>query len=293
MGYNDANGRVKGMASSPESDEGNEGTGLIALDPWLEPFADKLRERFGRYRQVREQLEATGGLLGEISRGHHYFGLNPGEKDGKPGVWYREWAPGANYLALIGDFNGWDRGANPLTRDEWGVWSVFLPDAEYAPRLTHGSRVKVHVGAANGGLDRIPAYIRRAVQEKDAHFVGQYWNPPDTYHWQNAVPERTSGLRIYEAHVGMAPEAGKVGSFTEFTDDILPRIAQLGYNAIQLMAVMEHPYYGSFGYHVSNFFAVSSRFGTPEELKRLIDAAHGMGIQVIMDLVHSHAVKNI
>jgi 1,4-alpha-glucan branching enzyme len=279
------------MTSSQMPDDG---TGLIALDTWLAPFADRLRDRFAHYRWMRGQIEHSGGLLGPISQGHHHFGLNRGEKEGEPGVWYREWAPGAHYLALIGDFNGWDRGADPLSRDEWGIWSIFLPDRVYRSRLTHGSRVKVHVASTDGGWDRIPAYIRRVIQEEDSvHYTGQYWQPPDPFPWRNPVPVRRHGLRIYESHVGMAQEAEKVGSFEEFARNILPRIADLGYNAVQLMAVMEHPYYGSFGYHVSNFYAVSSRFGTPEALKQLIDTAHGLGIQVIMDVVHSHAVKNI
>ncbi len=243
---------------------------------------------------MRSQIAPDGDLLGPISQGHHYFGLNGGERKGESGVWYREWAPGANYLGLIGDFNGWDRGANPLGRDEWGVWSIFLPDSEYANRLTHGSRIKVHVGSPEGGMDRIPAYIRRVVQEDAAgHFTGQFWNPPSPFAWQQTVPELNGGLRVYEAHVGMALEDGRVGTFAEFTEGILPRIAGLGYNAVQLMAVMEHPYYGSFGYHVSNFYAVSSRFGTPEDLKALIDEAHRLGLRVIMDIIHSHAVKNL
>lgn len=270
-----------------------DGAGLVALDPWLAPYAEALRNRYKHFLWVREQLRSTGGVMGQVSQGHRYFGLNRGELDGEPGLWYREWAPGANYLALIGDFNGWDRGANPLQRDDWGVWSLFLPDREYAGRLTHGSLFKVHVGAANGGLDRLPAYSRRVIQDDSEHFTAQYWQPPVPYVWQHPVPEREGGLRIYETHIGMAQEEGKVGSFAEFTVQILPRIAALGYNAIQLMAVMEHPYYGSFGYHVSNFYAVSSRFGTPEDLKYLIDTAHHLGLQVIMDLVHSHAVKNV
>ncbi|GAB4463782.1 MAG: alpha-amylase family glycosyl hydrolase [Armatimonadaceae bacterium] len=271
-----------------------DGTGLINLDPWLGPYADALRARYAHYRHARAEIERQGGLLGPISMGHEYFGFVRGTQEGEPGVWYREWAPGADALFLIGDFNRWDRAATPLTRDQWGVWSVFLPDTVYANTLVHGSRVKVHVVAANGALDRIPAYIRRVVQEEaTTHFVGQFWMPPTSYEWQHAVPERPGGLRIYESHTGMAQEDPKVGSFAEFTERILPRIADLGYNTIQLMAVMEHPYYGSFGYHVSNFFAVSSRFGEPDDLKRLIDTAHGLGLRVIMDLVHSHAVKNL
>ena len=273
-----------------------DGTALIKTDPLLKPYAAQLRERFAHYQRFKSEIEKTGGLLGEISQGHQYFGFNRGEQDGEIGVWYREWAPGAEALALTGDFNGWSRDANRMSVDDWGVWHLFFPDKDYADRLTHGSGVKVHVVSKSGGLDRIPAYIQRVVQEGDADFTGQYWAPPHPYHWQHHAPQfdiNTEGLRIYEAHIGMAQEAEKVGTFVEFTQNILPRIADLGYNAVQLMAVKEHPYYASFGYHVSNFFAVSSRFGTPEELKALVDTAHSMGLLVIMDLVHSHAVKNL
>lgn len=274
----------------------NDGTGLIKLDPWLAPYSDKLQERFVHYQRLRERIDGKdrGGLMGKISLGHRYFGFNCGEMDGQSGVWYREWAPGADYLALIGDFNDWNRDAHPLVRNNRGVWKIFLPDSHYGDRLTHESRVKVHVGSSDGGRDRIPAYIRRVVQEYGTpNFSGQYWNPSESYEWKNTAPKRSAGMRLYEAHVGMAQEEGKIGTFLEFSENVLPRIVNLGYNALQLMAVMEHPYYASFGYHVSNFFAVSSRFGTPEELKELIDTAHGMGLLVIMDLVHSHSVKNV
>ena len=282
--------------SKPTSFLRKEKLKLIKTDPSLKPYAAQLRERFAHYQRFKSEIEKTGGILGEISQGHRYFGFNRGENDGETGVWYREWAPGAHALVLIGDFNGWDRSAHLMSVDDRGIWHIFLPDRDYADRLTHGSRVKVHVVSELGGLDRIPAYIQRVVQEGDADFTGQYWASPFPYQWKHRVPRLdvgTEGLRIYEAHVGMAQEAEKVGTFNEFTQNVLPRIADLGYNAVQLMAVMEHPYYASFGYHVSNFFAVSSRFGTPEELKALIDTAHGMGLLVIMDLVHSHAVKNL
>lgn len=284
------------MGKAPSKIRKTDGIALIDKDPLLKPYRDQLRERFRHYQRFRAEIEKTGGILGEISQGHHYFGFNRGENDGETGVWYREWAPQAHALSLIGDFNSWDRHVNPMSMDEWGVWHLFLPDRDYADRLIHGSRLKVHVVSELGRLDRIPAYIQRVIQEDDANFSGQYWAPPHPYQWKHHAPSfdtQTEGLRIYEAHVGMAQEAEKVGTFVEFTANVLPRIADLGYNAVQLMAVMEHPYYASFGYHVSNFFAVSSRFGTPEELKALIDTAHRMGLLVIMDLVHSHAVKNL
>ena len=284
------------MRKRRSKDRQTDGTALIKRDPLLKPYRAQLRERFAHYQRLRTKIEETGGVLGEISQGHHYFGFNRGENDGENGVWYREWAPNAHALSLIGDFNDWDRVANPMSIDEWGVWHLFLPDKHYADRLVHGSSIKAHVVSALSGLDRIPAYVQRVTQESDADFRGQYWAPPHPYQWKHHAPYfdvQTEGLRIYEAHVGMAQEAEKVGTFAEFTENILPRIADLGYNAVQLMAVMEHPYYASFGYHVSNFFAVSSRFGTPEELKALVDTAHSMGLLVIMDLVHSHAIKNL
>lgn len=274
-----------------------DGTDIARWDPLLRLYLDPLRERFKYYRDVLRRFDANGGLLGQISQGHRYFGFNRGELYGKPGVWYREWAPGALQLRLIGDFNDWDRYGHPLVRDSFGVWSLFLPDDTFGDKLVHGSLLKVHVVAEDSTtMDRIPAYIRRVVQEPRAgmQFIAQYWSPPEPYRWRHDSPSLPAGegLRIYEAHVGMASEDGRVATYTEFADNILPRIHRLGYNAVQLMAIQEHPYYGSFGYHVSNFFAPSSRFGTPEELKYLIDTAHGLGILVLLDLVHSHAVKN-
>lgn len=267
---------------------------LIDLDPWLGPYAHWLDERNARYRAARARVDEHGGLLGQISQGHHYFGFNRGQRDGEPGIWYREWAPAARSLRLVGDFNGWDDRRHPLTRDEFGVWSLFLPEGRSGGRLVHGSRLKVRVVTERGAMDRIPAYARRVWQNPDTNdFIAELWMPPVPYQFQHAAPPLNGGLRIYEAHVGMAQEEGKVGSYQEFTERVLPRVAALGYNALQLMAIMEHPYYASFGYHVSSFFAPSSRFGTPEDLKRLIDAAHGAGLRVLLDLIHSHAVKNV
>jgi 1,4-alpha-glucan branching enzyme len=270
-----------------------DGTGLIEWDPWLEPYAEPLRRRYANCQTTLRRLHDAFGSLDAASRGHEYFGLNRGEHEGRTGVWYREWAPGAHGLSLTGDFNGWDRQANPLNRDEFGVWSTFLPDDQYAGRLTHGSRVKVHVRSAAGPQDRIPACIRRLTQESNSvDWTGQYWNPSAAYRWRYAPP-RISSPRVYEAHIGMATEQERIGTYREFAEHVLPHVVESGYNAVQLMAIQEHPYYASFGYHVSNFFAPSSRFGTPEDLKQLIDAAHGLGLLVLLDIVHSHSVKNV
>lgn len=271
-----------------------EGTGLIRHDPWLKPFADALHQRYQRYRATRARIIAAEGSLQQFARGHAYYGLTRGEHNGQAGVWYREWAPGAIAMSLVGDFNGWDRLAHPLHKDQFGVWSRFLPAAEVAERLTHGSLYKVHVHSAIGPRDRIPAYARRTVSDPRTHdFTAQHWDPPQPYAWQHARPELRGNLRIYEAHVGMATQEPRIGTYQEFTAQVLPRVVAAGYNAVQLMAIQEHPYYGSFGYQVSSFFAASSRFGTPEDLKQLIDTAHGCGLLVLLDLVHSHAVKNL
>jgi 1,4-alpha-glucan branching enzyme len=282
-----------GASPAPPGDYQPDGTALIDLDPWLEPYADALRRRYQRYRAKLDEIYKSVGSLEGISRGHEYYGFNRGRRDGQPGVWYREWAPGAEALYLTGDLNGWDRRALPMACDKHGTWSVFLPDEQYADRLVHHSRVAVHVVGANGASDRVPAYIRRAVREDHAHpLCGQYWQPPEPYRWQHSAPTLGGSLRVYEAHVGLALEEERVGTYLEFAEQVLPRISGAGYNAIQLMGIMEHPYYASFGYQVSSFFAASSRFGTPEELKALIDNAHSRGLLVLLDLVHSHAVKN-
>ncbi|MFT3928422.1 MAG: alpha-amylase family glycosyl hydrolase [Myxococcales bacterium] len=281
------------MTTSQLAERYGDGTGICKADGWLSPYSAQLRERQARFAAKYAELEQAGGLLERVSLGHQYFGLNRGEREGERGIWVREWAPGATRLSLVGDFNGWDREAHRMERDPYGVFSLFLPDRDGKAVIPHGSRVKVSVVSRRGTEDRVPAYIRRTLQDPDNHdFSGQYWQPAEPYEFRHPVPPLPPTLRIYEAHVGMASEEGKVATFAEFTRDVLPMIAALGYNTVQLMAVMEHPYYGSFGYHVSSFFAVSSRFGTPEELKQLIDEAHGLGIRVLLDLVHSHAVSN-
>jgi 1,4-alpha-glucan branching enzyme len=239
---------------------------------------------------MRRLLDGSQRLV-DFAAAHEYFGLHR-----RSDSWVlRERAPNASKVALIGDMCGWDvTRALACSRLEHGVWELVLP----LSALEHGQHYKLLVSWHEHGVEhtaeRLPAFCRRVTQDPTTHiFSAQVWEPPTPYEWkvpQFRVPRRAP--RVYEAHVGMAQEEGRVGTYREFAEFVLPRIALAGYNTIQLMAVQEHPYYGSFGYQVSNFFAPSSRFGTPEDLKALIDAAHGMGIAVIMDLVHSHAVKN-
>jgi len=267
---------------------------IIKEDAWLNPYEQDAYERFERYKMARQEIERAEESLLNFATGHQYYGIHFNKE--KNGWTYREWAPNARQLSLMGDFNQWDRTTHKLVKNNRGDWELFLPFEEYKDTFVHGSRVKVNVEGNNGSKDRIPAYITRVIQDTVTHdFAGQLWFPDTAFKWSDATYDPSQSYKqpiIYESHVGMAQEYEGVGTYREFADKILPRIKDGGYNAIQTMAIQEHPYYGSFGYHVSNFFAPSSRFGTPEDLKYLVDKAHAMGIMVIMDIVHSHAVKN-
>lgn len=268
---------------------------IIQEDPWLDPYVQDVKERYERYKYALKEIENAAGDLLSFAKAHLYYGINFDKE--KNGWWYREWAPNARELFLTGDFNGWNRASHPLQRNLQGDWEIFLPYDEYKNSFVHGSKVKVHIVALNGAIDRIPAYIRKVIQDPQSYdFAGQLWFPEKPYQWTDNAFDAEENVKqpiIYECHTGMAQEKEGLGTYREFADEVLPRIKKGGYNCIQLMAVMEHPYYGSFGYHVSNFFCPSSRFGTPEDLKYLVDKAHSMNIAVIMDIVHSHAVKNV
>lgn len=262
---------------------------LFQTDPYLRPYEKQIQARFNKIQSIKKRLTKAGIIsLADFASGHEFFGLHF-----KNDSWvFREWAPNAMAIFVIGDMNEWrEDSAFALNRvDDDGVWSITLP----RDTLSHGMHYRLRVHWSGGEGDRIPAWTRRVVQDsRTLIFNAQIWSPPEPYIWQHddSMKERTPPF-IYEAHVGMSQEERKVGSYREFGEKILPRIVEAGYNTVQLMAVQEHPYYASFGYHVSSFFAASSRFGTPEDLKWLIDEAHAHGLSVIMDLVHSHAVKN-
>ena len=267
---------------------------MVERDEWFHPVAEKVAERHDRYLARMGAIEQQAGSIVDYANGYRYYGW---QWDATlDGWWFREWLPEAYDVFIFGDFNSWQRTQLRLDKNSDGVWSIFLPNAMYGHLLTHGSLYKLHVHGKNGWHDRIPAYATRVVQdEQSKNYTAQFWNPEKPYKWKNKKFDisQVGDLLIYEAHVGMSQEEPKVGTYKEFTKKVLPRIKQAGYNAVQLMAIAEHPYYGSFGYHVANFFAPSSRCGTPEELKALIDTAHKMGIAVIMDLVHAHYVKNM
>lgn len=263
---------------------------LIKDDPWLKDFEPAIVGRHQHALDKLNQLTNNGKTtLSDFASGYLYFGLHKTDK----GWVFREWAPNATAIYLIGDFNNWQEDAKyQLKRvKDTGNWEIKLrPSA-----LKHGQLFKLKIYWDGGCGERIPAWARRVVQDEETKiFSAQVWDPATPYVFKKKAFKFSPSepLLIYECHIGMAQDAEKVGTYNEFRENVLPRIARDGYNCIQIMAIQEHPYYGSFGYHVSSFFAASSRFGTPDELKQLIDEAHAMGIGVIMDIVHSHAVKN-
>ncbi|MBQ7268896.1 MAG: alpha amylase C-terminal domain-containing protein [Bacteroidales bacterium] len=258
---------------------------IYETDPWLEPFKEAIEARHARIMADREKLCGGRSLRSSINN-HLYYGLHRTEDGG----WvFREWAPSANRIYLIGDFNNWKRvPAWALQPVGNGNWELKIP----AGFLSHGQLYKMFVEWSGGAGERLPAYVTRVVQDPETKiFSAQVWDMP-RWKWRHRKPGKIDNPFIYECHIGMSSEEEKVASFEDFRRNVLPRVQRLGYNCIQLMALQEHPYYGSFGYQVSNFFALSSRFGTPEDFKRLVDDAHGRGIAVIMDIVHSHSVEN-
>lgn len=263
--------------------------GLVKNDKWLEPYEEAIRGRHEHAQWMINHLTGNGKTtLADFATGYLWFGLHKTER----GWVLREWAPNATEIYLIGDFNNWTEDKKYAFKriGKSDNWELKLSKNA----LKHGDLYKMKVKWEGGEGERIPAWVRRVVQDETTKvFSAQVWAPENEYKWKKKTfKPSTNPLFIYECHIGMGQDAEKVGSYTEFKDNVLPRVIKAGYNCIQIMAIQEHPYYGSFGYHVSNFFASSSRFGTPEELKELIDTAHQNGIAVIMDLVHSHAVKN-
>ena len=258
---------------------------LYDNDPWLNPFKDAITARHERILAAKKSI-APGGKLFDAANNHLYYCLHK-----EDGCWvFREWAPSATKIYLTGDFNGWKKSdAYALQPIGGGSWELRVPEARIEP----GSLYKWFVEWPGGSGERIPAYATRCVQDPSTKlFSAQVWAPEEPYQWHCNDPVKIDNPLIYETHIGMSSEKEGVASFAEFREEVLPRIIDLGYNTIQIMALQEHPYYGSFGYQVSNFYALSSRYGTPEEFKALVDEAHSHGIAVIMDLVHSHAVKN-
>ncbi len=258
---------------------------IFKYDPNLKQYEADIQLRMQRYENKKNQLLSDGRTLADFANGYLYYGFHQTEE----GWHYREWAPGADEMYLTGDFNGWDRRSHKMTK-KGGDFEIFLPGKD---ALKNGQKVQTVVIHQGQELSRIPLYAKYVVQDPQSiEWNAQIFLPEKPFRWTDKSFKPEKNLYIYECHIGMAQEEPKIGTYREFMENTLPRIKDLGYNTIQIMAIMEHPYYASFGYQVTNFFAASSRFGTPEDLKALINQAHKMGITVLLDVVHSHASKN-
>ena len=263
--------------------------GITDIDPWLAPHAGDIELRMDRFKEKRWQIAADALTLTDFANGALFFGFHRTED----GWVFREWLPGADEVRLMGDFNKWNRDSHPLNRGENGVWEISLKGKN---SLKHGQFVKLWVRRGEDWFERLPAYSRKvSMDEKTMRLCTQIWEPEKPFAWTDAefMKQAPAAPLIYEAHVGMAQDKEGIGTYLEFADNILPRIQKLGYNTVQLMAIQEHPYYGSFGYQVTNFFAAAHWYGAPDGLKYLVNKAHEMGIRVLLDVVHSHACPNV
>ncbi|OBA16970.1 1,4-alpha-glucan-branching enzyme [Metschnikowia bicuspidata var. bicuspidata NRRL YB-4993] len=271
--------------------------GALDLDPWLEPHANALISRQLQFKQWQDTLTKSEASLSDFASSYEVYGLHADKTTNQ--IVAHEYIPDVVSVSLVGDFNNWDTASHVLERvNEYGLWKLVLPPTQSGDfAIEHDSRYKLSMVLPSGErIFRLDPWGTRATPAKENFlYEGRFWNPPETYTFQNARPrfEDHDGIKIYEAHVGISSPEPKIASYKEFSQKTLPIIHKLGYNTIQLMAVMEHAYYASFGYQVTNFFAVSSRYGTPEELKELVDHAHKLGIRVLLDVVHSHSSKNV
>ncbi|XP_073719621.1 1,4-alpha-glucan-branching enzyme [Misgurnus anguillicaudatus] len=265
---------------------------LLQMDPYLKSFQKDFQRRYGLFEKQLALLEEAEGGIDQFTSSYKSFGVRRMPDNS---LIFKEWAPAAEALFLTGDFNGWDNFSHPYQKKEFGKWELRIPPKQDGtPAVSHNSKLKVVVHTRAGErLYRISPWAKYVTKpEKSVIYDWVHWDPPQPYIHKHPRPAKPRSLRIYESHVGIASPEGKVASYSNFTHNVIPRIKDLGYNCIQLMAIMEHAYYGSFGYQVTSFFAASSRYGTPEELKELIDVAHSLGIVVLLDVVHSHASNN-
>ena len=267
---------------------------MINQDPSLKPHEWCIKRRNDHFKKTLNEIEKNEKSLVDFAKSYENMGVHvmpSGE------IKYREYAPGCKGVSLFGDFNNWNKEQYWAIRNPFGCWELIIPSDNGQPRIKHGQKIKANVVLQNNNWEtRNPIWSHYLIQNKESFiFDAVLWNPEKKYEWKYPKPHmsKPKTLRVYECHVGMATNEQKVGTYREFADNVIPRIKKVGYNAIQLMAIMEHADYASFGYHVNSLFSIASRFGTPEDLMYLIDTAHQNGIFVIMDIVHSHASNNV
>ena len=209
---------------------------IFRYDPLLKRYEKDFDLRKENLEKKKKELLANHQSLRDFASGHLYFGFHK-EKDG---WYYREWAPAAEKMYLTGDFCNWDRYAYPMEKGENGVFTLFLPGTD---ALKDGQKVMAVVISGGRELERIPLYIHRVEQDPQTiAWNGVIYDPEKPFAWTDSGFKPKKKLFIYECHIGMAQEEGRVGSYEEFRISVLPKIRDLGYNTIQIMAIMEHPY---------------------------------------------------
>ena len=260
----------------------------------MKPFEINIKKRVLEYKKILNEIIKNEKSLENFSKSYEFMGISLLPNGD---IKYREYAPGAKGISIFGEFNNWNKEQYWAQKDKFGYWEVIVPNENGAPKIQHGQIVKINVVLEDGNwMERNPIWSHYLIQNKENMILENiFWNPEIKYKWK--YPEKhmkkPNSLRIYEVHIGLSSFDPKINTYKEFAEDILPRVKKMGYTAIQFMAIMEHADYASFGYHVNYLFAISSRFGTPEEFMYLIDKCHENGLYVIMDIIHSHASSNV
>ncbi|WP_455152477.1 1,4-alpha-glucan branching protein GlgB [Butyricicoccus sp.] len=231
---------------------------------------------------------------GRDCRAFDYMGAHPFVQDGEQGYLFRVYAPEAEKVSVMGEFNDWNRDADYMTRDEQGIWEKFIPNIpEYAA-------YKYSVWAKSGDVfDKSDPYgfhfeTRPGNATKAYDLDGYEWGDASWLDWRKKHLPYSNPVNIYECHLGSwkMHEDGNFYSYRQLADELVPYVKEMGYTHIEFMPLTEYPFDGSWGYQVIGYFAATSRYGTPKDLMYLIDKAHQAGLGVIMDWVPAHFPKD-
>ena len=231
---------------------------------------------------------------GRDCRAFDYMGAHPFVQDGEQGYLFRVYAPEAEKVSVMGEFNDWNRNADYMTRDEQGIWEKFIPNIpEYAA-------YKYSVWAKSGDVfDKSDPYgfhfeTRPGNATKAYDLDGYEWGDASWLDWRKKHLPYSNPVNIYECHLGSwkMHEDGNFYSYRQLADELVPYVKEMGYTHIEFMPLTEYPFDGSWGYQVIGYFAATSRYGTPKDLMYLIDKAHQAGLGVIMDWVPAHFPKD-
>lgn len=230
--------------------------------------------------------------------GKHYklyekLGSRTVDLDGEHGVYFAVWAPNANYVSVIGDFNGWNSAEHPLMVrwDESGIWEGFIPN------LSNGTHYKYHIGTATGEkLEKAdPFAIRTELPPRTASIVDTTWYTWEDQDWMDRRYDKNAldkPFSVYEMHIGSwmcdPADPERFLNYREVAERLVPYLQEMNFTHVEFMPIMEHPYYPSWGYQITGYFACSSRYGSPQDFMYLIEALHQAEIGVILDWVPSH-----